>query len=244
MGLIKLVKLALLEEKNQKRRKDVLTEFIQNIYTADSLSPADSKNNLEQAVVELVYSNGQHAACGLLITTDGSFITCHHCIEGGISLDIVLASGKQYPVKKVCAFSKKYDIALVKAEIPELSQAYRYRFFVNNQLNQAEKLNKDIIVVLTRWNRKLIINGGLSEGHIYKSVDSRDVNNKKKIYANQAHFQIKLKAGDSGGVAISSLEKRVYGVHSCGDNDDSLFVLWHNVMELIIRYTHSKVEFE
>jgi len=230
------VKDYLVRRNNQKRRKNVLTEFVQNIYTADGLNLDTSRENLEQAVIELVYNNNQHAACGLLITTDGYFVTCYHCVDTNEQLYIVLPTGKKYPIQKVCAFSKKYDIALVKADIPVLSQALCYRFFVHNKLDRAVALEKDIVVVLTRWEKRLVVNGGFTDGAILKQYNV--IRNTDYAFVDQVHFQAQLKHGDSGGVVISSTAKRVYGLHSNGErhNNHSFFTAWHKVIELIIYY--------
>ena len=57
-----------------------LNEYIQNTYWAEDLTEEQSKKNIEESVIELV-QNEKQVSNGLLITTNGYFLTARHCVK-------------------------------------------------------------------------------------------------------------------------------------------------------------------
>jgi len=242
LNILKAYKLWRLKKANERRRKSVLTDFIQNIYLADGLPDNQARDNLESSVIEIVYQNGYHSSCGLLITTDGYLITCYHCVSAGDKQSIVLADGTKYPIVKICAYSKPFDLALVKAEIPVLCEPKQYRFYVDKKIDKAMILGSRPTVTLTRWNKKLNIVGGISSGRIIPKVNVEG----GSVCNNQIYFKANLKKGDSGGTVISAIDRKVYGIHSnlSKEGGDSMCTQWCHALELIVRYTQSKTGFK
>lgn len=84
------------------------------------------EESISKGLVELRY-NRHHSSNGLLITTDGYFLTAKHCIRD-LPETIRLHNGSEYAITKVCAIGKKEDIALAKADIPDECHPFSYKF--------------------------------------------------------------------------------------------------------------------
>lgn len=220
---------------NELIRHQVLSDFINNIYSAENLPLDIVKQNLESSVLEIIYSNGQHSSCGVLITTDGYFLTCYHCVNKDLDdLSIVLHDSSVYSDLKLCAYSKAYDIALVKAPIPVPAQAIKYPFYVHKKLNQAVKTESTLALTMTRRDGKLVIFGGLSEGNVSDSLKLH----KGGLYQKQIRYESASQPGDSGGIIVRLADLKVCGLNSLKDIDGSagFYAQWHNAIELISRY--------
>lgn len=223
---------------NESIKRQVLTDFINNIYNANNLPPSLVKQNLESSIIELVYSNGDHGSCGLLISTDGYFITCYHCVNKDLQdLSILLHDGSIYSQLKLCGYSAKYDIALLKAPIPVLAQAIKYPFYIDNKLNQAVKTSSNFIVTMTRRKGALIIIGGSSHGDILEQIGMKN----GTFFEKQVHYESSSSPGDSGGAVVRSTDLKVCGIHASMDLSSSgrFYTQWHHAIEIISRYAHS-----
>ncbi len=234
MNITNLERDLLLKIENHQRRLSVLTDFINNIYIAEDLPKNEAKKNLESAIVEIVYENNQHAANGILITTDGYFVTNLHCVVGPDRRKIILHNGECFSINKICARSKIYDLALVKADIPVVSEAIKYPFYIDIKLAQAMNHKANMIIVLTRWQKKLKIAGGVTDGKIKENSYTENGGNYKK----QVHILSDLGPGYSGGAVILSLENKIYGINSNSNESgkSGFCTQWYNVVELISKY--------
>src|SRR4030042_10156 len=118
------------EKAHCKEAAAALDSVIQNVYLGELLSEAEAKRNLELGLVEIL-ENERHTSNGLLLTSDGYFLTPKHCVDSGIKkMKIRLHDNSLYPMKKVCAWGKKYlDVALVKAGVPDECQPIRYKLY-------------------------------------------------------------------------------------------------------------------
>lgn len=224
---------------NELIKQQVLTDFINNIYNADDIPLSLAKQNLESSVIELIYSNGKHSSCGLLITTDGYFITCYHCIDEDLqNLSILLHDGSIYSQLKLCGYSANYDIALLKAPVPVLAQAIKYPFHIGKKLNREAKTNSNFVVTMTRWDGHLVIVGGSSNGDILQQIGTKD----GRFIEKQVYYESSSRSGDSGGVVVRSTDLKVCGIHSSRDSSSSgrFYTQWHHAIEIISRYANSQ----
>lgn len=121
--------------------------YVHQVYWADDMSAEQSKSNIESNVVELV-SYGQHSSNGLLVTTNGYFLTANHCVDGVRKLR-VRHKGNEYKLERICAVSKENDLALAKASIDAEPEHLQYRFF-----NTLDPLNNKIPVAMMVYNDK------------------------------------------------------------------------------------------
>ena len=165
-----------------------LDNFIQNFYHGGSLSEAEARETIEEGLLELVWKNGKHAANGLLVTESGYFITSDHCVdqEHLSQLQVRDHRNKRYEIEKVLVRGKgDLDIALVKAEMPFIDIARRYRF-----RNSVDKIDNIPVALLTRRNGEIVRKYGLIPSF-------RD--HSSHFY----HTNINCVPGDSGGIILT-----------------------------------------
>ncbi|MBI5072785.1 trypsin-like peptidase domain-containing protein [Candidatus Woesearchaeota archaeon] len=190
-----------------------LDTFIQNIYFADGLTPAESQKNIAESLVEIRYYR-QHSSNGILVTDDGYFLTALHCVQNSErhpleQARIQVYNGNSYPIEKICASAKKEDLALVKAVIPKECKPRNYRFYNTNVLCN------DRATLLARRDGKLSVRDGSITRAKYKT-EFRIENEPEKVYTNHFFTDFAAIPGDSGGV-ILSIDGRVAGL-VCGGN--------------------------
>lgn len=212
---------------NIKADKEALKEFVNNFHWGDGLTDSQAKSNLENGIVEITDFEG--TTCnGLLITENGYFITSYHCVADlEYELYIVTSNGKKYPIQKVCAYSKKDDVALVKANMPGSAKAMVYRFA--KKYNIAKKF---AIVMLSRNKTKLRLKGGYVHNPKLVQVER---NGDAHLVENQIWIEVDSVPGDSGSI-YSTMDHRIYGVHASGLTDDKkwgMCTFWFQVIKLI-----------
>lgn len=227
-------------QSNSLIRKEVLTNFINNLNDSNDLPLDLVRQNLESSVIEIIYPDGSHCSCGLLITTDGYFITCYHCVNEDIQdLRILLSDGSVYPNLKLCDYSKKHDIALVKVSIPILSQAIKYPFYSNKKIHQSSYAEANLVVTMTRKSGKLVVVDGFSKDYISRKIGLEDGGFSKK----QVEYETFLIYGDSGGVVVRLADLKVCGIASGSDSRNQslgFYTQWNSAIEIVTRYANSK----
>ncbi|MBN2459081.1 trypsin-like peptidase domain-containing protein [Candidatus Woesearchaeota archaeon] len=184
------------------RVASALESFLQNFYNGECLSEVDAKKNLELGVVEIVGKKG-HLANGLLVTSNGYFLTAKHCVDHEPKKmkkrKIRLHDQQEYAFEKVCVWSEERDVALAKATMPGECKPMLYKF-----CNTSVKLKEQPLLVLTRWDGKLTLRSSMLEKHL-----KRKLYFKGEIYASYGDSV----PGDSGG-SLVSLDGRVMGIHT------------------------------
>lgn len=224
-----------MKTKNYQNQFQALDDFVDGIYSDNNIPKDEARKNLESAVVEIVLiDNGSHNANGLLITTDGYFVTNLHCVLALGTQAIILDDGKTYPINKICTWSEEYDLALLKAEIPVISKAIKYPQASDRKLANISNYETSEIKVLTRWQKRIEIINGMSDG----VVNEANALITGKSYRSQVHFLAKLKCGDSGGIVISTQSNKIYGLLSCiaESGDHAFFSQWFEVLRLVDKY--------
>ncbi len=213
----------------------MLDDFVNQVYWGEDLAIESSKRNLEDSVVELK-RYGFHSSNGLLISNDGYFLTAYHCVRRRGRIHIQTSDGGTYRVKKVCAVSKCFDIALAKADMPGPTTIRRFKFYTD------EIKKNDMVVILTKW-KKLLTNGGLviQTHNNYYSLDSKG-GSKRRFLKNHFCINTTTRPGDSGGVVVT-IDGRLIGLVSCGTGGyDTTAVKFFNALELISHYRASKAK--
>ena len=171
------------------------------------------EENISKGIIELRY-NQHHSSSGLLITTDGYFLTAMHCVRK-IPESIRLYNGREYGITKVCTTGKKEDIALVKADIPGKCSHLSYKF-------SSEIHEKDVVAMLTRREGKLKYKYGFVFSE-YNIAMTKTRDGKVYMYPNQFVVRIEGVPGDSGGLVLDK-QKRILGITSGGYGDEFLEV--------------------
>lgn len=219
--------------KKQKETLFLLDEFIKNIYFGEDLTLKESKKNLEEGLIEIIYNNGVHHSNGLLITENGYFLTAKHCVESDLSsLKIKLYNGEVYPIKESYFYFKtNEDIAIAKADIPRKGN-YNIKKYKIFNTNNTSNFNKIPIALLTRLNNKINISYGF--------INKWDVSKVKLLdgdsFVNQFSLDILAKNGDSGGIFTSS-DGRLIGIESTGnENNFATGVKILDALELVYYY--------
>ncbi|HBM45933.1 MAG: hypothetical protein UT05_C0001G0091 [Parcubacteria group bacterium GW2011_GWF2_38_76] len=160
----------------------------------NKVEPKEAMQRIRRGLIEICQTNyfcglelkfsRSHSSNGLLLTQNGYFVTCFHCIENGIkNLIIVDDDGNSYPIEGVCACSKDKDIAIAKAKINNVRKhiVYRYdKFQTKNQLYLS----------LSRWNEKVLAKGT----HFVGTVK---INSTGVTYLGSKNHS---KPGDSGSI--------------------------------------------
>lgn len=218
-----------------RAEKAAMELFLHNFYWGEELSDQNAKSNIESGVVEIIYSTGEHASNGILITKNGLLVTSYHCVNKDItgvdlvSLKIRCADNQEYPLQKICGYNQASDIAIVKADIPGESLPFVYRF--SNRHDFAEMFP---IVLLCRKNGKLLVKGGyVNRPSIRTLQDSLGTRLTEQVTMSFNGVQ-----GDSGGVVLDAKGYKIYGVLCAGLVDIkgirvSTCTFWFKVLELI-----------
>jgi len=226
--MIKLLKI--IGKKKREKLVSTLDEFIRqtklNIVGAllEDLNPNESRKNLEESLIELIYYDGQHSSSGLLFTNNGYFLTAKHCIENPKELMARLYNGKSYKIKKVYAVSHKSDIGLAKIKISGNYGIKKFRVYNTN------KLEKIPIVLLIRKD------GQIKEK--YGMVDRDWSPNTNKL--NHFSSSVPTKPGDSGGIIINP-DGKLIGIHSEGGDNKGSHIKIIRALELIEFYKNQNL---
>ena len=201
-----------------KKEIQALERFIQNIYTAEELSSNESINNLEKSLVEIVDKvTKQHRSNGLLITSNGYFLTADHCAENYSEKLIRDYQGNVYPIIRVCQENKNEDIALLKIEKEEQEENYNYKIKNINLLLKDYTLGY-LVEHKSRRDGKIISKlGKISKTQTKFLVTDEDDKITEYKVSNGIDAKLSyLIPGDSGGILLS------YGGALIGFNSGSL----------------------
>ena len=163
-----------------------LNEYIQNIYWAEDLTVNQLKKNIEESVIGLL-RNGNYASNGLLVTTNGYFLTARHCIKNIKELKIKNRKGDFYSLEKICEVNDAEDLALVKAKIDVEPEAIKYKFYNTNILD----LRMPIVLMGYDNDGKFEKRGGL----IVKRFNANFISMDKfeNLYSHPNHFVCSIK---------------------------------------------------
>jgi len=202
-----MLKINLPERRRLKNLIATFDDFVNHIYFGEDIPSIESIKSLENGVVELRVCDGKdsYSSNGLLITENGYFLTALHGLKHELcNAYITMPNGTEYPLTKLCAVGKNYDIALAKAKIPGECKAMKYRFYNTNNLSKIP------VKIITRKEEKLREYYGSTIGLLPRDFSS----------LFQEHFDIftnECIPGDSGGVVISP-EGGLMGFISNGNN--------------------------
>lgn len=221
---------ALPEDENKK----ALADFVQNVYWGEDLSSEEAKQNVEMGILEILWPEGGHRANGLLITTNGFFVTSRHCVDGDLKNIMVRDFlGMRHRIQRVCCVSKRRDLALVKADFSGEPLLMRYKYFREENFGK----NPVQVVGLTRWNGKLVIRGGYTQGktgsHFTKNLS---------FLIKQISLDMYAQPGDSGGVVVSA-DGRLIGTMTgnvIGIPFLTFCARWFDALQLITAYCARK----
>src|SRR3989344_3116899 len=199
--------------KQRREEADALRQFILQLYHGENLAPEQSRQNLEESVVEITNPNGGHSSNGLLITDSGYFLTALHCTTS-LPGDLHVRIGNVlYPLEKLCAYRESEDLALGK--IPLRGSGAR-----NYRLHQENFLPHMAVRLLTRREGDIVHKHGFSQRHQRGAQLVLPNGEYTKPQYPYFTFDAPTQPGDSGGVYISP-EGRLIGIHvsSCGTRD-------------------------
>ncbi|MBR9705446.1 trypsin-like peptidase domain-containing protein [Candidatus Pacearchaeota archaeon] len=199
--------------RDKKLRSITALEDFVRIARSQEVSLEESEENIHKNLLEFRL-NGDHACNGLLITTDGYFLTAGHCAEESENHSYkkyfaTLPNNKKSRIKHICAVAKRDDLALGKLSINSKPEAIRYRIEETNDLNHKP------IAALSRWDKELVKKYGLvtsswnlrgvHPGQIYKGEPTN--------YKNHFLTNLSCIGGDSGGVIVDH-ERNLMGLVS------------------------------
>ncbi len=189
-----------------KQEIQALERFIQNIYTAESLSSDESIGNLEKSLVEIVYKDtNTHAANGLLITSSGYFLTASHCADKYSEKLIQDYRGNLYFIERVCQNNPNEDIALLKIKQDKCQREnYDYKIKNINLLLKDYALGY-LIEHKSRWDGEVINKFGKIKG-TKREFQCTDKDGKDSRHRLLSGIETEIKSiipGDSGGILLS-----------------------------------------
>lgn len=190
--------------------KDILTrkpprtleQFVQQAYQGEALLPAQAIRNLEEGVIEIVYDDGSHRANGLLLTTDGYFLTADHCLgEEYKTMRVRTQAQRQYRIKRIVARDNQHDLVLGKMRGELWGQANVYRLY-------TERIAKTLpVALLTR--RDGIVQRKYGFVHEYYM---REIRKEHEVFLPFFAMVLDGRPGDSGGIVITR-EGQLIGLH-------------------------------
>jgi len=192
------------------------------------LTREQSRKNIEDSLVEIIYDSGDHSSNGFLITENGYFLTAEHCIrKNALNKRIRTSNGEVYPIEKVCYSDFPHDLALVKAKIKSKPVIKNYNLYNTN------KLEKIPVQILARWDKKIVRKYGFVE------LTTTSCNDHRKNFCSDI-FSIArpIISGDSGGIIISPLSELIGFVHG-SDKRVCCGIKLNNALKLIYKYINS-----
>lgn len=197
--------------------RELIRKFVlRHDYYKDKISASEAKRILEEGVVEIFHptylfniklsniklslfeikSLRQHASNGLLVTKNGYFITCFHCVNPLGDLRVLNHKGESFPIEGICLKDETNDIALVKAKIPGPKEIFLYKHA--QYLNTYERT-----FLLSRKDGTFSVNSGFVKYGMSKNKDSGKVS----LSCNQT-----TKPGDSGGT-VTNMDGGIFSIH-------------------------------
>jgi hypothetical protein len=198
-----------------KKNIRALENFIQNIYSAESLSSEESEKNLEDSLFEIFYYNGQHKANGLFITENGYFLTANHAAED-TCLDYVLYNKRIYPIKFIHKRDKKKDISLGKVDLPKKPKNLIYKIENTNLLLKEYPFGYPSTIIYKKDGKINKI-----QTKIWTTGMGTKLKNSEK-YESRIITDTFTEDGTSGGIILNWSGKLI-GILSSGNDCTTLF---------------------
>lgn len=138
-----------------------------------------------------------HRSNGLLLTGNGYFVTCYHCVEETENILVLNSRGETHPIEGVFVQSKSLDVAIVKAKINGPKEHINYKYAKSFTIGQYSTL-------LTRKDSLLEIKAAnIRHGLIRDNENTHTLLNCDKTTV----------PGDSGGI-LTSTNGEIISLHS------------------------------
>lgn len=177
-----------------------------------NLSSEEGKRRLQEGILEMFTPNYYcgirttlferkeerfHNANGLLLTKNGYFLTCYHCVTDLGDMRILDSQGRTYSIEGVCVQSKGLDVAIVKARVIGPREHINYKYAGAVVIGQYATL-------LARRNSRLEIKGAnIRHGLMGNTENQYMFLNCDKVTA----------PGDSGGI-LTNTDGEIMSLHS------------------------------
>lgn len=221
------------EFESDRQTIEALKTFTQQFYLGETLTTKQAQRNLERGIVELTWDEGSHAANGLLLTENGYFVTCLHCVEEPKKMRVRGDYFERCRIEKVLVESKKHDLALAKADITGNCAALSYKFHKEEIGERGE-----IIAVFGRREGEIYRRHGNLRGRL--KSEAIKIESENYYLGSHINYDLVSQNGDSGGI-IADLERRILGVLALGSRFsktefDTSAVKWYKVLEMICYY--------
>lgn len=189
-----------------------LSGFLNNFGCFQKSTAEFSEFYIANAIIEILYANGSHLGNGLLLTQDGYFLTCDHCLtDFPGTLKARLSDGRTISHIRVCARDLDHDMALCKISLA--GHGYNcFRFCCPDKRESGQRA-----IYLGRCDGRLVRKEGNFTGLVFDLVcqtvvteyfvDARGLISRRSqpgIVRYYGHLQmnIEAQAGDSGGLII------------------------------------------
>lgn len=232
----------ILPSRRRKRKQDAhaMKDFIQNYHHGEMLSQSQARENVEKGLVEIVWPSGQHAGNGLLITDNGYFLTCSHCLENGLENSMIRDyTGSTYLINGWKANGRTSDIALAKANISDKPpQIMKYKFYDRLNIMAHDRTIGIPLMHLSRRDGEIVRKYGSLSGEVHKTAALKYESKPSMALNNNGLFLARIPdsvGGDSGGVIIDPMAN-IIGLMTGGAGDISTNVRLTKALEMIHHY--------
>lgn len=213
----------------EKVLEDLASIRAMHYYLQEVFLGNGGKHSIDDSIVELV-SGGKHSSNGLLVTTNGYFLTAFHCIDGVSGLRLV-HKGVDYPLERLCATSREDDLAFLKTRMGGEPVHLRHAAF-------AMPAKFPVPIALVMYNNQSSLErkygwlNGSSESGYAKTGYGKTVRIKDH-YAISAEVQ----KGNSGAPVVDP-ESRIVGLVSTGavKTDYGTLIQFTKCLDLIAMY--------
>ncbi|MBR9705445.1 trypsin-like peptidase domain-containing protein [Candidatus Pacearchaeota archaeon] len=183
-------------------------------------------NNLMEFTSPCRYGGIDHIFNGLLITTNGYYITSKHCIEDEAYNDANFETDKSFMTEKICAISKKDDLALAKMDLKKRVESKGKPRAIRYAIETGPDLGNRPITALSRRSLGIVKRFGTITGN-YNFLGGMPEPSELSIQATEQASEPKQKSGlynhfttslgcipgDSGGIILDA-DMKIMGVVS------------------------------
>jgi len=186
-----------------------LEDFINNVYHGQHIQSNKAKEQITNNLLRISSSknNLTFHSNALLITENGYFLTCEHCVED-ITPNfsrVYDGKGNSYPIERVCMISSKFELALAKTKINRPAKAIRFKLY-----DRTEFVKNLEPVVLHYFNPDG--SRGKNHGHIMQASATSFLSDGQKIQ-DYLISSVDAWQGCSGGI-LSDLDGKILGMAS------------------------------